>query len=1134
MHDLKHDRSLLDENEVVTPWANAQPINYNKVESYHSNLNTPFLDEINIPSSQSRRSFETNIVVGIPLAEDQQMKGYEDPLNSGFPLRKIIDDKMRKEKLSKNFTIGEFAQAGEGRYKWDYYRVDLDLIKELQKLRDVLKKLITIVDGYYPPKYYKEVLHKKIPQINPHFSGQGVKIKSPGMSGKELAQYIIQNCDKNLSIAVGDQTVAIYNIKQKLPRISSYIKDPRKKSDVIRFLMHLDSNNNSIQIDVGKPFSTLAPWLVQLSAPANDPRYMTSDMQKVKDQASEIVSILDKFLLGTSKGVETNTIIKSIKNVRSFNDHLFKDEKIRELIKNDQIQLDFASRIRLFKSSLNFLENINNLKSISEKFKAYDEFVKNNALASTYLLVDIFQYVTKLTSDTVNIGIAIACLYTKDLALKKQLLELALKLEKVFKSLFLAIESVKVIRSIINIIIGIARNDKSAIKNNLSDLAMSVGTILTMYLPKLNALGTAIYLYVRAAHFVFISLSEKAVKASKFMIWGTIVQKLQEIESRFKVVTRMYLDANFDYESLEIVKNYPAQYQNFTALHREIYSFEEYIIRRPIYIKERIYTSDAQMTLLRIKDQLKNFPKNYQEFEIEHPVYVSALNNYYTIYYEGIVKCYLEIAQIVEEIYDQPRNHKSQEIEKSDFTISTSNELEINNWIPEVDVELLSRNNIHENLLLSVPISKKVFVKSVDSNILNPIINKKNTEINKEQLAKSGLQASELLKAISKYIDIGSVKVALKSYNLNSTGAYLVDESDFVRIDAVFTESIHQFQMANYLDFKEHDGIIGQSTVETLGFTNHLLRQPITSSNFYGQHQLNHIKSDVAAATHNEFKASNWFDFIVKPSWLGIKIADGIHVLLMRKLREAEEWLLSQPQYQGKTPVELGKALGLNRIGMRYSGARLSSTKQAMHSFGLAIDIDPTGNPWIGAGWIQNDKEKMQERTRMIEIFEKASGENLSANTIFAYLHSIALSTGADTKEAFNKLKQKNDEFINYLNNNPAELKYWEKSATFSNRNPLNGFLNLPFDLVYALREKAGLAWGAIDFGPRASGDIMHFDIRTIGVGKIIAKQIKGYIPQTGHPTISQEVLNYMEEYHEAIEETEWETNEYLEEKIDA
>ena len=390
---------------------------------------------------------------------------------------------------------------------------------------------------------------------------------------------------------------------------------------------------------------------------------------------------------------------------------------------------------------------------------------------------------------------------------------------------------------------------------------------------------------------------------------------------------------------------------------------------------------------------------------------------------------------------------------------------------------------------------------------------------NKQLVLKSGISVKDILTELSKIINLKDLKQKLLAHNQNSNQDKYQIENDG-EAGAVFVEAVHQFQIANFINPKEHDGIIGRSTIETLGFINHGLKQKLNSSGFYGQTILNRsdIKQQVLQETGNEFSSENWFQFILVPAWLGIKISSGIHLLLLRKLKEAETWLLSQPKYKDMTPASLGKAFGFN-AGTGFSSARLSADNQAMHSFGLAIDINGWGNPWIGAGWVVNNEELLKERTRFIDVLRRGSGEKLTGSTVFAYLNSIAESTGYDTSAAYEILKKRNDEFIAYLKKNPEELKYWRNSVTFDKRNPLDGFLNLNADLVYALRQIAGLAWGAIDFGPRASGDIMHFDLRTLGIGKIICEKIGGFIPQNGHPvTRNNEFVNELE-HHEAIGE---------------
>ena len=415
-----------------------------------------------------------------------------------------------------------------------------------------------------------------------------------------------------------------------------------------------------------------------------------------------------------------------------------------------------------------------------------------------------------------------------------------------------------------------------------------------------------------------------------------------------------------------------------------------------------------------------------------------------------------------------------------------------------------------------------------ETSYLSPKMNARQTALNLSGIQRSGMSLPQIISALQQSVDMALIRQRLTEHNQNNNNDQYAIDSSLSRADAVLTEAIHQFQMAHYIAPGEHDGIIGQSTMETLGLFGHRLRPRLSSSGFYGQGILNNIKSLVTAETNNEFTAENWYENMVKPAWLGIKIHDGVHLLFLRKLKEAEKWLLDQPQYQGLTPAQLGKALGFDARS-RYSAARLSSANQAMHGFGLAIDINVPGNPWVGAGWIRYDKELLRERSLMIDALKKASGDpSLPGSTIFSYLHNIAETTGDDTISSYNILKQRNDEFIQYLKNNAGELAYWKKSQTFGGRDPLKGFLNLHPDLVYALRHIAGLAWGAMDFGPGASGDIMHFDFRTLGFGRTLCKKIGGFVPADGlHPARDKEVFESEDypgqlELHEAIGEAEW------------
>jgi hypothetical protein len=383
---------------------------------------------------------------------------------------------------------------------------------------------------------------------------------------------------------------------------------------------------------------------------------------------------------------------------------------------------------------------------------------------------------------------------------------------------------------------------------------------------------------------------------------------------------------------------------------------------------------------------------------------------------------------------------------------------------------------------------------------------------------RSGIRPEDILVDLSRYVDLSAVQAAIQSSGVS----YPANPGP---LNAVFVEAVHQFQAKIFFDPKKRDGQAGPSTLDSLGIVKHRLKPKI--GDVHGRSFLKDHSDEIRRET-NEFDSKNWYDFLVTPSFLGHQIdkyPQGIHILLLRKLREAERYLLSLPAYAGKTPVELGRALGLDRSSVYYSGGRISKEPQSFHGFGLALDIDVTGNPWIGAGWItestaankwlidqlktnqdQQTRNKYQrlldirnERYRLMEVLKAANSGPLRSvpkgTTIFAFLRAIAVSYGQDTRAAYEYLARRNEEFKSFLRNHPSELLHWKNGATFARRDPLNGFLNLHGDLVFALRQHARLAWGAIDFRLH-SGDIMHFDMRTLGVWKKVARSLGAAVPE--------------------------------------
>jgi hypothetical protein len=1077
-----------------------------------------------------------------PVAE-LQVDGYDDPTNSGVPLEKVDDP---RKALSKNFTVGEFARAQQGAYTWKFFRADPDLVSELQSLREAIGVPIIIVDGYYPPSYQKNVLKKSNPN-NPHFSGRGIKIMVNKMTGIDLAKSILIYGDRQLSISVGEWSVEIY-IKQSLPRITSFIADEKKRKEVIATLTAFDEQSKASDVNIQVLGPTDIPkWLISVSSPQRDPRITGSMIAETVQPVNDALLLIDKFLVGKSDTDKVAANLKMLKNFSKLSDDIAKmqgGESLAKLLKNDSSGIDFLGKLQMLKSSLGLLENLAKLSSISEKKKKYEEFLKNNAAAEAYISLDIAEGIIKMSIDSIHLGMAIAVVLTEDLATKASILETAAEFEKAAKSVTIFFEGLKILRSVTSLIIGIAKRDVQVVKDSLVDIGKAIVTIATIlkYGAGIVSVITGAYEFYK---FVFSTLPTMVGDVVRSLASGGTIIAIRELDLEFTKVTEAYVRSKYDLERTQdiigwddnvLAQNKDLQtnlWKQYSALFRSLDEFSKYA--RELYTTTRsrtnMYSSFPSIPKRIFANQnklagafyvLNNYSSTPSGFSVFH---ADALNEYYQFFYEGIVKCHVEMKDIYEERVRVGWGHddEASEIEGGEFESVESTEQ--NNEAPAT---------FHDEALEH---EAPVYIASLPGSALLPVKQmKEKTKLNVNQVKNSGISLTELTTALQKYCNYDAIRKTFTAYNQQQSGEPYTIISSGLEVDDVFTEAVRQFQQANYLDPKEHDGILGQSTLDTFGFARNGLKRRPNTRNFYGQVQLN--SADVAplviSETNKEFSASNWFDFLMKPAWLGVKITDGVHLMLFRKLKEAEEWLLQRPQYKGLSPAALGKALGFNKE-TRYSAARLSASKQAMHGFGLAIDINVWGNPWIGAGWIQKDPVLLKERTRMIVALRKASGNNsLPGETVFAYLHSISQSDGDDTSAVYNILKKRSDEFVSYLRTNETELDYWKQSQTFGGRNPLDGFLNLHPDLVYALRQVAGLAWGAVDFGPLASGDIIHFDMRTIGVGVMLCKKIKGHVPKSGHPVFSGQLKSIREhddeaEIKEAVEEALWKEASYSE-----
>ncbi len=88
---------------------------------------------------------------------------------------------MNDIRLSPNFTLAEFACRGDGSVK-----IDPELVRKLQQLRDRVGKPVVITSGYRTPAYNKTVGGAAQSQ---HLYGKAADIIVEGMSPATVANH---------------------------------------------------------------------------------------------------------------------------------------------------------------------------------------------------------------------------------------------------------------------------------------------------------------------------------------------------------------------------------------------------------------------------------------------------------------------------------------------------------------------------------------------------------------------------------------------------------------------------------------------------------------------------------------------------------------------------------------------------------------------------------------------------------------------------------------------------------------------------------------------------------------------------------------------------------------------------------
>jgi hypothetical protein len=259
-----------------------------------------------------------------------------------------------------------------------------------------------------------------------------------------------------------------------------------------------------------------------------------------------------------------------------------------------------------------------------------------------------------------------------------------------------------------------------------------------------------------------------------------------------------------------------------------------------------------------------------------------------------------------------------------------------------------------------------------------------------------------------------------------------------------------------------------------------------------GLKEIKEAPADYAARILESAGLNNttWFGSFTSIKFLGQSVSD-IHTDLATHLKAVEAKFAESHGGPSRDPAVAGAALGLNQA---IGGARHAPTGTAfsMHLFGLAIDVNYTSNPWVGAsanqvferaGWLAVGK-KLQYKDGM--GYDDLKALDSAVETYFSFIddaEALATQLTAITDDA-NPWKGKAAEDVAKQINKDLDFAAakWERTGA-KDVIKQGGFLSLPKDFVDGI----GLDWGAI------YGDIMHFDMRNKGNGRKIQSAIGAY-----------------------------------------
>ena len=243
-----------------------------------------------------------------------------------------------------------------------------------------------------------------------------------------------------------------------------------------------------------------------------------------------------------------------------------------------------------------------------------------------------------------------------------------------------------------------------------------------------------------------------------------------------------------------------------------------------------------------------------------------------------------------------------------------------------------------------------------------------------------------------------------------------------------------------------------------------------------------------------------WFGDIKKGTFLGIELR--VHKTLGERLTKAETALVNDVKINPdkKSAKDLGVALKMyaSTSDLREPAKAVGGSSLSMHTFGLAVDLNYKGNPFIGNAGAAAPDAIRRATSLVLGAATNITTDLGDAQASFTTLESAsdALKTYFSFREAAN-LASLTAAVAGHkaAAGEPTDLAGWQAQITADyealngkgdfkkHKAPEEGFLDLDESVVLALAG-AGLTWGGTYPSDK---DLMHFDLREAEGAKINA-----------------------------------------------